>query len=43
MTALHWAAYNDDHAVVKLLLKQGAKSTINAKGYAPVDIAALRS
>lgn len=43
MTALHWAAYNDDLQVVKILLRNGAESTLNSEGYAPVDIAAVRS
>ncbi len=41
MTALHWAAYNDDLEVVKLLIEAGAKSLFNQKGNTPVDIAAI--
>jgi ankyrin repeat protein len=40
MTALHWAAFNDDMESVKLLLDFGAKSTLNKKKLTPVDIAA---
>lgn len=41
MTALHWAAYNNDFKVVELLLSYGAKSQLNKDNNAPVDIAAL--
>lgn len=41
MTALHWAAYNNDYKVVELLLQCGAKSLLNKDNNAPVDIAAL--
>ena len=40
MTALHWAAFNDDQESVKLLLKFGAVSTFNKKMLSPCDIAA---
>ena len=39
MTALHWAAYNGDTAVVQLLLEKGAKPQINALDNTPVDLA----
>lgn len=41
MTALHWAAYNDDSAVVKLLLEKGATSLCNNEDITPVDVAAV--
>lgn len=41
MTALHWAAYNSDSKCVKLLLENGAKSTLNHDNLTPVDIAAM--
>ena len=39
MTALHWAAYNNDATVVRLLLSNNAKLKINSDGNTPVDIA----
>ena len=39
MTPLHWAAYNGDTAVVRLLLDNGAKPQINALDNTPVDLA----
>ena len=41
MTPLHWAAYNNDARVVQLLLEKGAKSKLNKKSLAPVDVAAI--
>lgn len=41
MTALHWAAYNDDLDVTKLLLSCNALQLLNIDGNAPVDIAAI--
>ena len=39
MTRLHWAAYQGDGMMVKLLLDQGAIQQITAMGNTPVDIA----
>ena len=39
MTALHWAAYNDDREVIQMLLAAGAKQTWNRALFAPVDLA----
>lgn len=42
MTALHWAAFNNDIAVCNYLIKEGkAESKLNKKDLAPVDIAAF--
>lgn len=41
MTALHWAAYNDDARTTQLLIKSGAKSLFNIDKNTPVDIAAI--
>ena len=40
MTALHWAAYNNDPESVRMLLEQGALSNLNSQNLTPVDIAA---
>lgn len=40
MTALHWAAYRDDVALVKQLLKAGAQATVsNRYGVTPLAVA----
>lgn len=39
MTPLHWAAYNNDVGVLKLLLQSGAKISVNKSGRAPIDLA----
>jgi ankyrin repeat protein len=39
MTPLHWAAYNNDVGVLKLLLQSGAKNSVNKSGRAPIDLA----
>jgi hypothetical protein len=41
MTALHWASYNDDRDVVKLLLEKGAQALENTDNVTPVDVAAV--
>ena len=50
MTALHWAAFNDDTDVIEFLLSKDAKIKISAKDFStktratklsPVDIAGL--
>lgn len=42
MTALHWAAYNNDAKVCKYLIEHGALQLLNSDNNAPVDIAAIR-
>ena len=39
MTPLHWAAYNEDRAVVKYLVENGASIKFNKSGNTAVDIA----
>ena len=41
MTPLHWACYNNDFDVVKLLLDKGAVQTRASNGNYPVDIAGV--
>jgi ankyrin repeat protein len=41
LTALHWAAFNDDKAVVKLLLRHGANLYYSSTDETPIDIAGL--
>ena len=42
MTALHWAAFNNDIVVCQYLITEGkAKSVLNKRDLAPVDIAAF--
>ena len=39
MTAMHWAAYHGDDAVIKLLLDHGAEITFTKLDKVPVDFA----
>ena len=40
MTALHWAAFNNDSALVTYLLSlDGVKLEFNNEGYTPCDVA----
>ena len=39
MTALHWAAFNEDDQTCDLLLKNGAKLLLNSNLITAVDIA----
>ena len=41
MTALHFAAYNDDPDVVILLMKNGALQMKDNEGNTPVDFAGM--
>ena len=41
MTAMHWAAYNNDAKVIKLLIANGAKQIFNKENQTPADIAGL--
>lgn len=41
MSALHWAAFNDDDLLTTNLLAHGAKITLSHHGHNPVDIAGL--
>ena len=39
MTALHWAAYQSQLAIVRFLLQEGAKLQMNQLGDTPIDVA----
>ncbi len=41
LTALHWAAFNDDPSVVLYLLEKGAKHNFSTEDETPIDIAGL--
>jgi ankyrin repeat protein len=41
MSALHWAAFNDDDLLVSYLLHHGAKITTSYHDHNPIDIAGL--
>ena len=41
LTALHWAAFNDDKRVVNYLLNNGARIQYSATDEAPIDVAGL--
>ena len=39
LTPLHWAAHQGNSEITQLLIDNGAKMTISARGYTPVDFA----
>jgi len=41
MTPLHWAAYNNDEAVVQYLLSNGCPLLENSQNLTPIDIAGI--
>ena len=39
LTPLHWAAHQGNSEITQLLIDNGAKMTMSARGYTPIDFA----